>query len=665
MATPTDASAPRALFEPRDIVPSAEQLAIQLATERSLIVEANAGAAKTTTLALRMAESWRRGTAPEGLLALTFTAPACEALRGALIKIGVPAGVVQRLRIQTFEDFCTQVLAEQQGGRVPVLDQDEQLSPYVWQAVQRVEERPGERWRDELVMPSLGDSALVEEFLRLGTRLKGSLRDLLERGENTVSPAYADSIGVDYSLLRFFLAYERIRRGEHADRPLFRGSLDATYDLARGLHEGDSVQGLKSWPWSARVVVVDEMHDLNAAMFRVLREVLDSTPSFFCGVGDIDQVLHEAAGADARFMRDALAQQTTRLVRRLPLTHTHRFGRTLAIKAGRLANKPYASMAGHSTEIALIAYDSAQDCAERVVQAAQAWRARPRARMNQLAILLRHAHRSVAIENALLEADLPYSMRGLDSYLMRPEVLFVRGLLAVATDSLGSVADPHTRERVMRALVFFSGSRIEVEGREGESQESLLADAIRSVRDAPRFLQHFLDNQVLRNTTPSMRRRLEAAIALARERSGPALLGQMFEALDIAAIVREVCVSRQRRADALGNLVALQGEAMKHPSALAYFQSLNDAEQKQAGLKKSASLLIATVPAVKGLEFDQVLMPYLAHGEFPSPTGSDSEEQNLLYVGMTRARLGLSLFASRSEPSAFVQRMGYKPSVTP
>src|SRR5690606_21277719 len=121
---------------------------------------------------------------------------------------------------------------------------------------------------------------------------------------------------------------------------------------------------------------------------------------------------------------------------------------------------------------------SDEHCAQLVLEAAQAWRARPRARMDQFAILLRHAHRSVPIENALLQAGLPYTMAGFDSYLMRPEVLFVRGLLAVATDSLGSVADPRTREQVMRALVFFSGSRIEVEGREHESQEALLNDAI-------------------------------------------------------------------------------------------------------------------------------------------------------------------------------------------
>lgn len=246
-------------------------------------MEANAGAAKTTTLALRMAETWRRGTAPELFLALTYTKTACDALRSALKKIGVPYAVVGRFRIQTFESFCQEVLDEITGAAVPVYSQDEQLRPIVWQAVKRVEENESERWRSELLMPSLGDSGMVEEFLRLNTSLKGTMRDTLERGESSLTPDYTASIGVDYTRLKIFLAYERIRRRENADRPLFRGPSDATYDLARLLYDDESMNDLKTWPFSMRVLVVDEMHDLNQAMFRVLQELLNTTSSAYFG----------------------------------------------------------------------------------------------------------------------------------------------------------------------------------------------------------------------------------------------------------------------------------------------------------------------------------------------------------------------------------------------
>jgi DNA helicase-2/ATP-dependent DNA helicase PcrA len=639
-----------------------EQLAIQSATDRTIIVEANAGAAKTTTLALRMAESWRRGTNPDLFLALTYTQPACDALKGALTKIGVPFNVVSRFRVQTFESFCGQVLDEMVGERVPGYGQDEQLRPFVWQAVKRVEENEHERWRSELIMPTLGDSGFVEEFLKLSTRLKGTMRDTLERGDSAVSPDYAAAIGIEYTQLRVFLAYERIRRRENAERPLFRGPLDATYDLARLLYEDEAVQGLQSWPFSNKVLLVDEMHDLNQAMFRVLQELLNTTSSFFCGVGDVDQVLHEAAGADASFMGDVIDRYTRRKVRRYPLTHSYRFGRSLAVKAGRIACKPYSSMAPHETELSLSTYRTPEECAELAVEAAEAWQRQPRAKMNEFAILLRHSYQSVLIENALLERGFSYTMTGFDSYLTRPEVLFVRGLLAVATDDIANVADDQTREQVMQALFFFSGSKIDVKGREHESQEALLVDAIRSVKEAPGFLTHFFENQVLRTAAPSMKRRLEAAVKIAREQAGPTLLAQLVEALHIESIIKEVYVSKQRRQDALGNVEGLKQAATKFNTARDYFQSLNAAEQKQRQLKKAASLVIASIPIVKGLEFDHVVLPYLAQGEFPAPTASDKEEKNLFYVGMTRARRVLTMLVNAEKPSSFVHGMGYKPS---
>jgi len=96
-----------ATFQPQGIEPTAEQRAIQLERRKHVIVEANAGAAKTTTLALRMAQALARGAQPEHLLALTYTEAAVLALRQALARLGVAAAVRQRLKLQTFDAFCT------------------------------------------------------------------------------------------------------------------------------------------------------------------------------------------------------------------------------------------------------------------------------------------------------------------------------------------------------------------------------------------------------------------------------------------------------------------------------------------------------------------------------------------------------------------------------
>jgi DNA helicase-2/ATP-dependent DNA helicase PcrA len=66
-------------------------------------------------------------------------------------------------------------------------------------------------------------------------------------------------------------------------------------------------------------------------------------------------------------------------------------------------------------------------------------------------------------------------------------------------------------------------------------------------------------------------------------------------------------------------------------------------------------LTLATIAAVKGLEFDQVVMPYLRQGVFPWHLApSQRDERNLFYVGITRARRELVLLADQAAPSGFV-----------
>jgi DNA helicase-2/ATP-dependent DNA helicase PcrA len=256
-------------FIPKAITPTAEQLAVQISPARVAMVEANAGASKTTVLALRMAEAWTRGTRPEHIFALTYTDAAVKALKDALKKIGVPANIVQSMRIQTFEAFCTQVLQALEGEAVPVYTEAEQFSPHIWQAVERVADNPGERWRDELLMPTLGDHGMTDAFLQQAEVLKGTLRDVIERDEQAVTPSYAESIGCEYTQLKIYLALERLRCA-NPERPAYRGPHDATYDLACLLYLDEPVKHVPAWPTAIKVLMVDEMHDMNQAMFTVL-----------------------------------------------------------------------------------------------------------------------------------------------------------------------------------------------------------------------------------------------------------------------------------------------------------------------------------------------------------------------------------------------------------
>ncbi|MDD2882345.1 MAG: ATP-dependent helicase [Rhodoferax sp.] len=653
-------------FVPKGIVPTTEQQAIQISPARVAIVEANAGASKTTVLALRMAEAWARHTRPEQILALTYTDAACLALKVALKNMGVPVAVIHQFKILTFEVFSAAVLLELEGRPVAVYTEAEQLSPVLWQAIERVADNPSEKWRAQFIMPTPGDHAMVDLFVQQSEYLKGTMLDVFERQEQPVTPDYAESIGIEYTQMKIIMAFEKIRLADY-ERPLFRGPSDATYDLAHLLHDGAELRSCRAWPVNLKVVVVDEMHDMNRAMFCILKEILASNRCFFCGVGDVDQVIHKANGADARFMREDLALLSTHTVVKHPLTHSFRFNTTVASLAGKLANKRYASKAPHPSKLTFTPYDSREDCARQVVVDAKSWRAHNKTKTAGCAILLRHPHQSVQIENALIEQNIPYETRGFKSYVLRPEVLFVRGLLAVATDDLSSVTESKTREEVMRALLFFSGSSIEVQGREHESQQDLLASAIRSVTDNPMFLTSFFDNQVLRNAPPDIRCRLQAALGVIRQPSGSVSMEAVLDALHVKSLLGNALVSQRRRLEAESNLSWLCDMAKRFDSSAELFQSLNATEQKQQNSKtsKTDSLLLASIASVKGLEFDCVLLPYLAHGEFPDPSSDMDEELNTLYVGITRVRKELTIYPSRSAPSIFMRRMGLDTASSP
>ncbi len=645
-------------FLPKGIVPTAEQLAIQISPARMAVVEANAGASKTTVLALRMAEAWARHTRPEQILALTYTDAACQALKAALKKLGVPAPVIQQFRIQTFESFATCVLQAIEGHAVPVYTEAAQLSPVLWQAVERMAENPNEKWRAHFLMPTPGDHGMVDAFVQQSEYLKGTMQDVLARQGQPITPDYAESIGMEYTQFRIYLTFEKIRMAD-PEKPLFRGASDATYDLAHLLHEDSDVSDCRSWPQRIKVVVVDEMHDMNRAMFSVLKEILATNRCFFCGVGDVDQVIHKANGADARFMRGELATLTPHAIHTYPLTNSFRFDATVARLAGKVANKAYASKAPHPSQVRFSPYDSVEACARQVVDDAKAWRSAHKAKTASGAILLRHAHQSVQIENALIEDGMPYETLGFKSYVLRPEVLFVRGLLAVATDDLSSITEVNTREDVMRALLFFSGSRIVVEGRMHESQQDLLASALASVTDNPLFLTSFFDNQIVRNAPADIQKRLLTAVDIIRKANGPGLLTALLDALHIKTLLGNALVSQRRRLEAESNLQWLAHMANRFDSPAHLFKSLNATEQKQHKQKagKAENLLLASIASVKGLEFDAVWLPYLAQGEFPDPGADITEELNTLYVGITRVRKELTIYPNRALPSVFMQRV--------
>lgn len=641
-------------FQPTHISPSDEQLAIQLLKTRLLLVEANAGAAKTTTLALRVAQALQRGAPPQTVLALTYTAPAVTALKERLAHIGVPRAVVQQMRIETFEAFSLAVLEAAEGLKTRVLTSHEQVKPYVVRAIERAQSLPEEPYPDELLAEAL-PGELVEGLLRSFDVIKGRMVVEHLAPEDRMTPALADELGFGYLTMRARACYEFIRQGGHPDHPEFRFQGDGTYDLARRLMSGEVDARDAALQLGLTLVCVDEMHDMNRAAFTVLKAVLAACPrAAFVGVGDRDQVIHAQTGADAGFMREHFrAEIGTPDV--LPLTLSHRFSPQLAGHAGALAGKPYAADAALHTDIHLEPCESPRLAAAFVARQAQAHLQQPAS--GSLRVLLRHSAQSVLIEHELLRLGLPYGTVGFAPYLERPETLLVRGLHAHARQDYGGFEDPAQRAHLLDALLLFSGARVDsVELRHLDGAEAQRLAVAEASAD-PVSTRNFVEAHVLRSASAAAGRSLQAALAVLRGNEVEAFESSFLKALDPLKLAARVFVRQDEAAQVADNVAQLHrvavGEAAEGAAGVdGAFRMFSAMDRARRRLRAGERVVLSSIEAAKGLEFDHVLVPNLTAGEFG---GGTAENRNLLYVALTRARRRLTLTFDPARPSRFLR----------
>lgn len=643
------------IFAPLHLTPTSEQLAVQQARARHVLIEANAGAAKTTSLALRIAQALERGAPPSMVLALTYTVPAVEALRAQLRLIGLPAETIAVLRIHTFESFSASTLETIEGQRPLQLYSLEQVKPYVLRAIERAQSLPEERYPDEFAIAT-ASTALVEGLLRSFDVIKGRLLLELAPPEERMTPDLAEEYGFDYLTMRVRSTYEFIRRGGNPDRPDFRFVGDATYDLARYVLSDEHDLSASPLALGLGLIVVDEMHDTNRAMFTLIKALLDRNQrAAFVGVGDRDQVIHSQAGAEAGFMREIFELEIGRPLR-LPLTASHRFGARLATAAGALARKPYAAAPGRDTEIALLHAENPRVMARLIANLAREHMQQHE--RDELRILLRQPAHSILIERHLLDLGLDYATQGVQPFLQRREILLVRGLHAFCLDDFSGFATKARRIEVLDALLLFAGALI-------ESSELRDVDAVTAQRRAVAegaekadYMRDFIEGQVLRNAAPAALSRLRAAIAVLKSGDREVFVHGFMSALDPAGLAAGVLVRRDDIAQMRENVAQLVDLVRAESGDLdAAFRMLHELDARQQRMRGNRRLSLSSIEAAKGLEFDHVVVPHLSKGEFVGDA-SPTENRNLLYVAMTRARQRLTLAFDPARASAYLAEAG-------
>jgi len=603
-----------------------------------VLILAGAGSGKTRVITHRVAHLvLDRGVDSAAILAVTFTNKAAEQMKAraeALL-----AGRPLRAWVSTFHSFCVRLLRREAAaaGLSPgflIYDEDDQL-------------------------------AAVREALR-GLDLSEKLhppRRLLARISARKNTGRLDEVGDGY-------AADLTRRVAERYHEVLRaaGALDFDDLLLRAVRLLDGNAGVRrAWQERFPYLLVDEYQDTNRTQYQLVR-LLAGRQGNLTVVGDEDQSIYSWRGADISNILDF--EHDFPGARVFRLEENYRSSQTILDAASGLVSrhlrrkgKTLRAVKGTGDPVRVHeAVDEFQEAAW-VTERVAALRAKGR-----VAVLFRMNAQSRLFEEGLLRLRLPYLVVGGVGFYERKEVKDVLAYLRLVLNPRDAVAfrrvvnvpprgiGSKTVDEVDRAAAAGGVGPWEAAGRLVE-QAALPARALvplRQFRETVETLrEEALGTSPGGSSSPGLRRLIERVLEL----TGYG-----------AALAREDSQESQERLENLAELLAaaVDYETREETPSLAGFLDRAALLSETDRLRDDVPVLLMTLHAAKGLEFESVFLVGLEEGLLPhsrSLAGEDAleEERRLCYVGMTRAMESLHLSWARSR-QVFGQRRLTEPS---
>lgn len=629
------------------LTPTREQLDIQVSRDPRILIEANAGAAKTTTLALCIAEALARGIKPNNILTLVFTEAAVKIMKERLVEVGIPQRLASHIQVCTIDDFAAELLIPIEGFVPKKIERMSDFRTLALEAIERMCINHQRHANDFFIQTH---NVAISQFSNTLIKLKTTMA--FDRIDPDQEIEYAaEDLGVTLTDYLWAREFEKLRIGR-VDSPQFRYTLDNTYDLATMLRdESDLMSGLPHF----NLIVCDEMHDMNEASFRILQSLLATRHTRLIAAGDEDQVIYGHQGASYEYMQERF-NSTFPQRERLPLTFTYRHGPYLALAMGSFKDKAVDSALSKQSIVRTTSYLSCQagHCAEQIVKIIKDWRAVNEPRRNGCAILIRDRHQSAEIEAALMQADIHYYSTNMVGFLMRDETLLVQGIMALAFKELLSIDSETKRRAIVRSLAMFM---------EVEISATDLETGAHDIAKIPDLLQDFFNYQILKNGKATQTRKLSEVIDEIRTRATSELaheiLQRIYDHLDMETLLRRTYVDPYEASVAYRGLKALLSVAQtRRVDLLTFYRWLSESDTRVTARNTVSAVLLECMKNVKGKEFDHVIIPYMEADETPNPSQELIEEENLFYVAATRARERLTLLVpDDKEKSSFIERM--------
>lgn len=409
------------------------------------------------------------------------------------------------------------------------------------------------------------------------------------------------------------------------------------------------------WQQRFDAVIVDEFQDVNLAQAEIL-DRLTKVHRNYMAIGDDDQTIYGFRGASMSFFREfeqrygAVVYTITEnfrcqasqilLANSVITQNRDRYPKQLVITQGFAG----CTLLRRSLDVQAMGQQVVADIAAALRQGYT---------YPQIAILVRLTAQTPTVEQALIEAGIPYRIAGDEPFFARREVA---DLLKYAELAAGDA-----QLRRGQPLV-------------GEEAERVAA-CWRALYNRPRrYLSRQLANEVLALATsrhvplsdalvelmPRVHDRLAVKLQeladllvwfgdMRATLPADQLLLELDRRLDYQAFLREQSGSAETGAGRAGNVAAFLQYAAGKGNLDQLLQHLEELAAERLLAQRDApsdGVDIRTIHRSKGLEWPVVLLPNCNAGYLPCGGSDDiDEERRLLYVAITRARRDLYLYA--------------------
>lgn len=599
-------------------------------TEGAVLILAGAGSGKTGVLTHRIAHLIDDlGVNSYNILAITFTNKAAKEMKERVDRlVGMGADSAW---IMTFHAACVRILRRYicrigYDNNFTIYDTDDQKS--VIKDILKRKNLDPKQYKDRTILSVISNAK-----------------------DNLISPDdMYQSSGGNYNTMKTAEIYreyqEQLKKNNAVD-------FDDIIGLTVKLFNEDK-EVLRYYQERFRYIMVDEYQDTNRAQFNLIR-LLAGGYGNLCVVGDDDQSIYKFRGADInnildfeKYFNDA---KIIKLERNYRSTQKILDVANEVIKnnVGRKDKRLWTSVKD-GTKVIFNVYENGYEEARGIAEDIAHRHLHDRKDYSDFAILYRTNAQSRALEEKLIEKNIPYRIYGGINFYARREIKDILAYLKTIDNARDDLAVKRILNVPKRGIGAASVAKVDDYAYENDITFYV---ALRQAKEVP-GLQRAV----------SKVEGFVTQIEVLKSKSQYIGVGKLIEEIietvgysdyiDAESESDEQATERRQNIDELISKAVQYEETVDEPSLSGFLEEVALVADIDNLDENNDMVSLMTIHSAKGLEFPIVYLAGMEDGLFPSymsiSTGDESdieEERRLCYVGITRAKETLIMSAAR------------------